>query len=58
MITLNDIGFSNKKFWTGLVTTSFPTSLDEETDLSLPEIIEENKAADINWWSSFFLTDL
>ena len=53
MITLNDIDFSNKKFWTGFVTTSFPTALDEETDLSLPKIIEENKAADINWWSNF-----
>ena len=47
MITLNDIDFSNKKFWTGFVTTSFPTAIEEET-------IEENKAADINWWSNFF----
>lgn len=53
MLTLNDIDFSNKKFWTGFVTTSFPTALDEETDLSLSELIEENKAADINWWRNF-----
>ena len=25
-----------------------------DIDFSLPEIIEENKAADINWWSNFF----
>lgn len=53
MLTLNDVGFSNKKFWTGYVATSFPTALDEEKDLSLSEIIEENKAADINWWGNF-----
>lgn len=53
MLTINDIGFANKKFWTGFIATSFPTALDEETDLSLPEIIEENKAADINWWKNF-----
>ncbi len=53
MITLNDIEFSNKKFWTGFVATSFPTALDEETDLSLSEMIEENKVADSNWWGNF-----
>lgn len=53
MFTLNDIEFSNRKFWTGFVTTSFPTALNEETDMSLPEIIEENEAADIKWWRNF-----
>ena len=47
MFTLNDIEFSNRGFWTGFVTTSFPTALNEETDMSLPEMIEENEAADI-----------
>lgn len=45
--TLKDIEFSNRKFWTGFVTTSFPTALNEEADMSLPEIIEENEAADV-----------
>jgi len=53
MITLNDVTFSNKKFWTGFVATSFPTALDEETDSSLAEIIEEEEAADSNWWGNF-----
>ena len=53
MLTLNDIAFSNRNFWTGFVTTSFPTALDEETDRSLTEIIEENQAADAKWWESF-----
>lgn len=53
MLTLNDIEFSNRKFWTGFVATSFPTALNEETDMSLPEIIEENEAADIKWWRNF-----
>lgn len=53
MIMLNDIEFSNRKFWTGFVATSFPTALDEETDMSLPEIIEENEAADTKWWDNF-----
>lgn len=53
MLTLNDIEFPNRNFWTGFVTTSFPTALDEETDQSLPEIIEENQAADGKWWGNF-----
>lgn len=53
MITLNDIDFTNKKFWTCFVAASFPTALDEETDSSLPEIIEEHKVVDINWWRDF-----
>ena len=53
MITLNNIDFFNRKFWTGFVATSFPTALDEETDMSLPEMIQENKTADTNWWRNF-----
>ena len=53
MLTINDLELSNRKFWTGFVATSFPTALDEETDMSLSEMIEENKAADINWWENF-----
>lgn len=53
MITLNDVSFSNKNFWTGFVATSFPTALDEETDMSLAEIIEEKEAADSDWWGNF-----
>lgn len=53
MITLNDVTFSNKKFWTGFVATSFPTALDEETDSSLAEMIEEAEAADSTWWGNF-----
>lgn len=53
MITLNDLELTNKKFWTGFVASSFPTALDEKTDMSLSEIIDENDAADISWWNSF-----
>lgn len=53
MITLNDLKITNKKFWTGFVASCFPTALDEETDMSVSEIIEENNAADINWWENF-----
>lgn len=53
MITLHDVAFSNKKFWTGFVATSFPTALDEETDMSLAEMIEEGEAADSDWWGNF-----
>lgn len=53
MLTLKDIGFSNRNFWTGFVATSFPAALDEETDQSLTEIIEENQAADAKWWENF-----
>ncbi len=40
-INLEDFNFSNKKFWIGFIALSFPTALDEETDMSLSEIIEK-----------------
>lgn len=52
-LTLDNLEFSNRNFWTGFIASSFPTALDEETDTSLVEIIEENKLADIEWWSNF-----
>lgn len=55
MVSLDDLRFENRKFWTGFIVTSFPTSLDEETDMTLSELIEENEMidTDINWWSEF-----
>lgn len=53
ILTLHDLDFSNKKFWTGFITTSFPTALDEVSDMSLTEIIEENDLADYKWWCDF-----
>ena len=52
-ITLNDFNFSNKDFWSGFIASSFPTALDEKTDMSLSEIIEENSLADVKWWNHF-----
>lgn len=42
MISLYEIDFSNRNFWTGFIATSFPTALEEETDMSLTELITEN----------------
>ncbi len=53
MLTVNDLKFSNQKFWTSFFAASFPTSLDEETDMSLSELIEENCPTDIEWWKKF-----
>lgn len=53
MLTINDLKFSNQKFWTNFFATSFPTSLDEETDMSLSEMIEENCSTDTEWWKKF-----
>lgn len=53
MLTINDLDFSNRKFWTGFFATSFPTALDEKSDMSLSEMIEEKNLADINWWNKF-----
>ncbi len=52
-IPFHDLDFSNKKFWTGFVTTSFPTALDEASDMALTEIIDENDLADYDWWADF-----
>lgn len=53
MIALNDLEFSNRKFWIGFTASAFPTALDEETDMTLTELIDKNKAADIVWWNDF-----
>lgn len=53
MFSLNEIGFFNKDFWIGFLATSFPTALDEDTDMSLTELIEEHGLSDINWWNTF-----
>lgn len=53
MLTLKDLEFSNRQFWTGFFAASFPTALDEKTDMSLTEIIEEKSLADISWWNTF-----
>lgn len=52
-LAFNDLDFSNKEFWRGFITTSFPTALDEESDMSLTEIIEENNLANHKWWDDF-----
>lgn len=41
MFTINDLKFSNRKFWTGFFATSFPTALDEETDIKATGIISD-----------------
>ena len=53
MVSLEDLGFQNKSFWTGFIVSSFPTSLDEETDMGLSELMEENELIDIDWWNDF-----
>ena len=53
MVSLDEIGFFNKEFSIGFMATSFPTALDESTDMSLTELIEEHGLSNINWWSNF-----
>lgn len=53
MISLHEIGFSNRNFWTGFLATSFPTALEEESDLSLTELMIENGMCDAGWWDHF-----
>jgi hypothetical protein len=35
------------------MATSFPTALDEETDMSLTELMTENGMLDTSWWDKF-----
>lgn len=53
LLTCDDLCFSNEKFWTGFLASSFPMALDEEADVSLTEIIDDNQLADFDWWSDF-----
>lgn len=55
MVSLEDLGFQNKSFWPGFIVSSFPTSLDEEADMGLWELIGENELVDIDidWWNDF-----
>lgn len=51
--TLDDTKILSTSFWKCFVASSFPTAMDEKTDLSLVELIEENGLADIEWWNDF-----
>lgn len=53
MISLHEIDFSNRDFWVGYMATSFPTALEEETDMSLTELMTENGMCDTSWWDHF-----
>ena len=54
IITLEDLTFTNKKFWHCFIASAFcSVAYDEETDLSLTEIIEDNDLADTEWWDQF-----
>lgn len=54
MISLDDLQFNNKEFWTSFIMVSFPTSLDKDTDMSLSELVEENETINADdWWSEF-----
>ena len=53
MISLYEIDFSNLNFWIRFIATSFPTALEEETDMSLTELITENGMCDTSWWDNF-----
>lgn len=53
MISLHEIDFFNRNFWVGYMATSFPTALDEETDMSLTELMTENGMLDTSWWDKF-----
>lgn len=54
MVSLDDLGFQNRQFWNGYIITSFPTALDEESDMTLYDLAEENELdIDINWWNDF-----
>lgn len=53
MISLHEIGFSNRNFWVGFMATSFPTALEEETDMSLTDLMKDNEMPDVNWWRNF-----
>ena len=53
MILLQEIDFSNRDFWVGYMATSFPTAWEEETDMSLTELMIENGMCDTGWWDNF-----
>lgn len=43
MVSLDELHFNNKDFWTGFIMTSFPTALDEETDMTLLVLVGNMK---------------
>ena len=53
MTSLQEITFDNRDFWLGFMATSFPTALEEETDMSLTELMIEAGLSDTSWWDNF-----
>ena len=53
MISLHEIDFSNWDLGVGFMATSFPTALEEETAISLTDLIEDNEMTVVYWWRNF-----
>lgn len=53
MISLHEIDFSNRDFWVGFMATSFPTALEEETDMSLTDLMIDDGMWNTSWWDNF-----
>lgn len=52
-INFNDIDITNKYFWANFFCMSYPNAFDEESGVSLADIIEEAGLSNISWWNNF-----
>lgn len=53
IIPIENFSFDNVNFWAGFMAGAFPTALDEETDMSAAEIVQENELGYMEWWDDF-----
>lgn len=52
-INFSDIDITNKSFWVDFFCMSYPNAFDEESEVSLVDLIEETGLSNISWWDNF-----
>lgn len=55
-VDIKELNFNNKSFWISFFCASYPNAVDEETDFTLYDILDEEDLADenvMNWWEDF-----
>lgn len=50
-VDIHELNISNKEFWFSFLAVSYPNGYDEETDMSVDDLVGEY--ADVQWWDEF-----
>lgn len=55
-VDIKELGFNNKNFWISFFSVSYPNAVDEETDFTLYDILDNEDLSNkevMDWWEDF-----